>query len=302
MYHIKTIATLTGLSSETLRAWERRYQTVVPARDKSGRRVYSEQDLERLLLLAELTHDGHSIGKLSKLDDGQLLKLAQSESRVTDVSQKQYFDRIIESLQQYRVDSFEELLKRALLAYEPLPYVRDILTPALYRVGQLWHEKKLSVAQEHMFSACVKRIILSMVNNIHLLTHNRPAILFATPQGEVHEFGILMTCLLAASQQFNCYYLGSDLPAAEIVEASRHLHPDVIALSVINSPPEQEIVEQLHWLGETGELRETQIWIGGKGANYLAEHDRLNPRLQLIADIETFYHKAGQFKYLRDRS
>lgn len=301
MYTIKTIATLTGLTAETLRAWERRYRTVVPKRDEGGRRIYSEQDLERLLLLAELTRDGHSIGKLSKMDNTQLNRLTR-QNDAADGSRQQFFDLIVEALRQYRVDRFEELLKRALLAYEPLPYARDILAPALRRVGQLWHQEQLTIAQEHMFSACVKRLILGMINNVHLLTHHRPAMLFATPQGEAHEFGILMTCMLAASQQYNCYYLGRDLPVVEIIEASRHLKPDVIVLSLINSPPGPDIVEQLHQLNDSNLLQQVQIWVGGSGAGYLAQRRELVPRCQLIDDLDGFYLRASQLKYLRDRT
>ena len=38
----------TGLSKDTLRVWERRYRFPLPARDPSGERVYSRQDVEKL--------------------------------------------------------------------------------------------------------------------------------------------------------------------------------------------------------------------------------------------------------------
>ncbi len=65
MYSIKAVTALTGLGAETLRAWERRYQAIVPRRDENGRRSYSQLDLERLTLLANLTRQGHAISKVS---------------------------------------------------------------------------------------------------------------------------------------------------------------------------------------------------------------------------------------------
>nr|WP_305906883.1 MerR family transcriptional regulator [Methylomarinum sp. Ch1-1]MDP4519594.1 MerR family transcriptional regulator [Methylomarinum sp. Ch1-1] len=141
MYSIKAIATLTGLSTETLRAWERRYQVVTPRRDASGRRAYSEQDLERLMLLADLTRHGHSIGKISRMDNRQLDSLIRQDKKGANSGHEQFIARVVEALLQYRVDRCEELLKRALLAYEPVDYVRNILQPTLQTVGQLWHEK-----------------------------------------------------------------------------------------------------------------------------------------------------------------
>jgi transcriptional regulator, MerR family len=48
MYSIKAITLLTGLPAETLRAWERRYASITPARSDNGRRLYSQQDMEKL--------------------------------------------------------------------------------------------------------------------------------------------------------------------------------------------------------------------------------------------------------------
>ena len=50
-YKIGAVSKITGIGTETLRAWERRYQAVVPGRSESGDRVYSSDDLNKLFLL-----------------------------------------------------------------------------------------------------------------------------------------------------------------------------------------------------------------------------------------------------------
>ena len=69
MYTVKATAQLTGLTAETLRAWERRYAAVVPERDAKGRRMYNEAMLERLARLHRLTDRGHPISQIAPLDD-----------------------------------------------------------------------------------------------------------------------------------------------------------------------------------------------------------------------------------------
>ena len=49
-YPIRAVARLTGVAIDTLRAWERRYGAVTPARDGRGR-VYTDEDVARLYLL-----------------------------------------------------------------------------------------------------------------------------------------------------------------------------------------------------------------------------------------------------------
>ena len=68
---------MTGLSLDTLRAWERRYQVVTPRRDDRGR-VYDDHDVERLKRLARLVDHGHAIGTIAGLSNAALDRLINS--------------------------------------------------------------------------------------------------------------------------------------------------------------------------------------------------------------------------------
>jgi len=71
-YPIRVIARLTGIPVDTLRAWERRYRAVEPARDERGR-LYDDDDLQRLKLLARLVERGHAIGRIANLPEPDVL-------------------------------------------------------------------------------------------------------------------------------------------------------------------------------------------------------------------------------------
>ena len=58
---IAVVAQRTGLSQDVLRVWERRYGAVTPSRSSSGLRVYSDADIERLILLRSATRAGRRI-------------------------------------------------------------------------------------------------------------------------------------------------------------------------------------------------------------------------------------------------
>jgi len=294
MYSIKAITTLTGLPAETLRAWERRYIGISPARSDNGRRLYSQQELEKLTLLAQLTRNGHTISKIAGLSVDALRNL-QQRAQLSPNSSPPLLDQIIEAVMDYRIDRCEQILKRALLASEPLDYARDILLPALKKIGELWYEEKLNIAQEHMFTCCVQRIVLSMVNNLRITSGHSPAMMFATPSHEPHECGILLSCLLAA-ENYRCYYLGGNLPGKDIVEAAKHLQPDIIIIGLVKTPPEAETIAQLNIIAAAPETASSRIWTGGSGAHYCHDHAMLpSPRCELIADITDFYNKAQQW-------
>lgn len=67
-YNIGAVARLTQIHPETIRVWERRHQLVTPQRSDTGRRFYSDEDVERLLLVKRLTDSGHTISSLAHLD------------------------------------------------------------------------------------------------------------------------------------------------------------------------------------------------------------------------------------------
>jgi hypothetical protein len=67
-FTIGTVSRLTGISQHTLRVWERRYGAVESRRSDSGRRLYSDQDVEKLTLLKALVDRGDRIGKIAGED------------------------------------------------------------------------------------------------------------------------------------------------------------------------------------------------------------------------------------------
>ena len=49
-YLIKTVSKRSGVKSDLVRAWERRYQAVTPTRTSGGHRIYTDQDIARLVV------------------------------------------------------------------------------------------------------------------------------------------------------------------------------------------------------------------------------------------------------------
>ena len=71
-----TVARLAGMPVSTLRIWEQRYKAIGPTTSASGHRLYSAADLQRVVLLRQMTQAGHAIGSLAGLNMAQLQVLA----------------------------------------------------------------------------------------------------------------------------------------------------------------------------------------------------------------------------------
>lgn len=266
-YPIRAVARMTGLSVDTLRAWERRYEAVVPGRDDRGR-VYSSADVARLMLLAELVKRGHAIGTVAGLDDdelGQLLKgdhISGEASARPDVVVD--LEPLTTALERYDLDGIEAVLNRHAAVLPPRDLVFAVVVPLLQDVGRRWEAGTLRPAQEHLVSAIVRSVIGGLVRAM-ARPQASPKIVFATPSGERHELGLLCAALLAASAGCSVVYLGPDLPPADIAHAATTAGARVMIVSLTTpGAVEREVIEQL-----ASPPAGVELWVGGPEAGVL---------------------------------
>ena len=287
MYSIKAVAQATGLTVETLRAWERRYGIVVPVRDAGGRRVYRAEDVLRLRRLREATERGHPIGRLAGLGDDALASvLDESSDRRTRAASDAFVARILEAAQRFRTAECEQALTLAIATLSPQQLVSEVLQPLLREVGERWHRGELAISQERLVSTVVRRHVGLMLD-AYDRGARRAAIVFATLPGERHELGLLMSAMVCASRGFKVQYLGSDLPAGEIARFARESGAAVVALSVLLRDRLPELPAQLRELA-AGLPESMNIWVGGGAARTLPR-ELLPPNcvvLQDAADLE----------------
>lgn len=75
----------TGLSKDTLRVWERRYNFPQPGRDAHGERLYPPEQVARLRLVKRLLDAGHRAGQVVGLAHAQLLALSQDSAPLPEL-------------------------------------------------------------------------------------------------------------------------------------------------------------------------------------------------------------------------
>ena len=294
MYSIKAVAQATGLTVETLRAWERRYGIVVPNRDASGRRVYRPEDVLRLRRLREATERGHPIGRLAGLDDDHLASLLnETADRRARATSNAFVDRILESAQHFRSADCEQALTLAIAMLPPQQLVSDVLQPLLREVGERWHRGDFAISQERLVSTIVRRHVGLMLDAYDRNARRAP-IVFATLPGERHELGLLACAMMCASRGYKIHYLGPDLPAAEIARFAREVGAAVVALSVVMPDKVGDAPAQLAEL-VAGLPEATEVWLGGATARELptaalpercvvmTDNTELDQRLEMLA-------------------
>ena len=274
-FTIKAVAQATGLTVETLRAWERRYEVVRPSRDASGRRTYSAADVARLRLLRTATELGHTISRLASLGEEDLARLvAQSggQARSTQPSRGQAFvERALDATVHSDPTGVEEVLTSAIALLPPSEVIYSVISPLVREVGERWHRGAVTIAQEHMVTDIVRRLIIS-VSRGYLRTENGPCLVLATLSGERHELGILMCSWLAATRRYHTHYLGADCPADEIARFAREVDASAVLVSLVMPENAVPALEQLHQLSQCLQ-GECEVWLGGFAAQQLGAGD-----------------------------
>ena len=236
-YRVGMVSKMTGLSTHTLRLWEKRYAAVTPKRTEAGGRLYSDADVERLRLLHALVDAGHSIGGIARLPDVDLRHMAAAFPAPSEAAPSRHLpelrERVMAAVEQLRIDDAEQMLSRAALGAEPVEFLKSVIAPIMIEVGDRWERGELRIAHEHACSTVMRGLLFSLMR-LYPSGDARRRVVVATPAQEDHELGALMVAMLSAMHGWAVLYLGPDLPAAEIGFAVTHTNADLLMISVTN--------------------------------------------------------------------
>jgi methylmalonyl-CoA mutase cobalamin-binding subunit len=105
-----------------------------------------------------------------------------------------------------------------------------VLQPALIEIGRRWESGQLTTSAEHFASAFVQRKVNALYN-VSRPDVGKGPIVAACVEGEEHELGLLFTSLFLSRSGYQIIYLGSNLPAVDLVSAVQSLRPPLVLLS-----------------------------------------------------------------------
>lgn len=286
-YPIKVASQMTGLSVHVIRAWEKRYNVVEPDRTETNRRLYSEEDIEKLKLLNDALHLGHHIGGVANLSLSELKNLLSKESEnsieikevVPPLNVEKIVDDIItesiEAIKAYDGRSLETLLLKASTKMNQPQLIENLIIPLVYKVGDLWHDGFIRVANEHLASAVIRSFLSNLIER-HVPNDNAPIIISATPRGQDHELGAMIAGVVAASVGWKAVYLGPNLPVEEIAAVADSLEAKVVALSIVYPNDDPQLKNDLTNLNRMLP-KNISLIVGGRAAGgYLDVLDEIN--------------------------
>ena len=217
-YNINITSKLTGVSAYKLRAWEKRYNIVTPKRNSSGHRLYSENEIYLLKSLNELCNHGHNISQLKNKDLNELKELQKtlgmkdfSENKLEllddPIIAKDTLNNLILALEAYRLDVVSHEIYNMKMKLSHRDLALNVISPLMQIVGRKVLENQIDIAQEHALSSIIRFHLGQFIYQGQINRKNEKNLfLLTTPEGDFHEFGILLSSLLCAHYG-HCFFL-----------------------------------------------------------------------------------------------
>ncbi len=261
-FNIQVASQLSGVASATIRAWEKRYNAVVPERGENKHRLYSEKDIEKLALLFRLTEVGQSIGKVAHLQLDELKHVYTmllhepyvEKQVVTPHHDKVDYHKIMSNLllavAAYKVDIISHELEKARTQLPPRELCLNIVVPLMHEL------KNLNMTQERALSSLTSFSIGQMISSHYQkVFHGEELILIGNSEGEFDESGILAASLLCIHYNLRFIFMGSNLNADSLVQAANVLN----CKSIILGKTQESYLKSL----ESQLAPKTEIWVMG---------------------------------------
>lgn len=142
---------------------------------------------------------------------------------------------------------------------------RDLLTPAMYDIGQKWQYEEITVAEEHLATG-VCDFVLNQTE-YELVSQSKsidatPKAFFFSVKNEQHYLGLKMVSILFRERNWNVKFLQSDLPVTKVLEEVERWQPNVIGLSFSLSYRAEELGDYLKALDRRTD--QAEVIVGGR--------------------------------------
>jgi MerR family transcriptional regulator, light-induced transcriptional regulator len=242
-----------GVSPELLRAWERRYGLLRPARSPGGLRLYSDADLERVRAMQQ-----HLAAGVAAAEAAALATQARETTSVSPAPAE--LQRDLDAALTGFDEAGAQAILDSLLAATTLDWTLSrIVIPYLHDLGERWERGEVSVAQEHFASSVLRARLLGLSRGWS--RGLGPRVLLACAPGERHDLGLIAFGLALRGRGWRIGYLGADTPVESVANAAEAYGPLFVVISAVSAEPFRANLAELRKLAH-----DEQLCLGGAGA------------------------------------
>lgn len=250
-YSIKDIERITGIKAHTLRIWEKRYGIIEPNRTDTNIRLYTNDDLKKILNIAILNNYGIKISKIVGLSAEELHHKVL-EISTEEVEENLQIESLVIAMVQVDESRFEKILSNCTLRLGFEQTIINIVYPFFKKVGVLWQAGAINPAQEHFISNLIRQKLIVAIDSQGMMTKkDSKRFLLFLPEGELHELGLLFYSYMIQKYGHKVIYLGQSVPIADVLKVNEQNPADYIVTATLSMSDAASVNELLQNLLDT---------------------------------------------------
>jgi len=260
-YSIKDLEELSGIKAHTIRIWEKRYAIVNPERTETNIRLYSDEDLKKLLNISILNRHGLKISRLSKLSPGELREKVIHISRESSDTATQ-IENLVLSMLELDEWKFDKILSDSIMKIGFEDTLVQIMHPFFEKIGLLWQTGSINPAQEHFVSNLLRqKLIVAIDGQAPVTNPAAPVFILFLHEKELHELGLLFYSYLLKKNEIKVIYLGQAVPFDDLKVITRIQNAQYFLTSFTTGISEKDLKEYL--IKMSGSFKDQKIFFTG---------------------------------------
>ena len=216
MYTIKQASLRSGVGIPLIRAWERRYGVVEPARTAGGYRLYDDDSIARLRTMRALIDAGWPASQAAEAvvrGDGTSAvaqaAVAAAEPRVGIRASD--LEALVGAAERYDTAAIERAIDDLFSRGSFEAVIDDLVLPAVAALGSAWASGRLDIAAEHLASEAVQRRLAALFD-VAGTPGSGTSVVVGLPPGNLHEIGTVAFAIALRRRGLDVLYLGPDVP------------------------------------------------------------------------------------------
>jgi MerR family transcriptional regulator, light-induced transcriptional regulator len=248
-----------GESATLLRAWERRYGLLSPARSAGGFRLYGAEDERRVRAMQGLLAAGVSARQAAEAvlstPAGEVPAAARAPDPVDGMAERRL--SLSQTLSRFDDVGANAVLDRLLADVGVTTVISEVIVPYLVDLGERWADGSATIAEEHFATSLIRGRLLGLARGWD--GGSGPRALLACPSGELHDLGLICFGIALRGHGWRVTYLGADTPQTTLAEAAAELAPTIVVLAATRPA-------RLRALAGAAQALMVPIAVAGRGA------------------------------------
>jgi methanogenic corrinoid protein MtbC1 len=145
-------------------------------------------------------------------------------------------DELLKDLMNHDIDRLIVICEKYSRIFGLAKFYERVLTPVMYKVGNMWAQGIIDVAMEHVCSNAAHSLVTitneKFSRNSKENANTKKKILLCTPEGELHSLGCMVIESVLINKGYSVINIAPSVPSISVISFVNKLEPDLIIISI----------------------------------------------------------------------